>query len=206
MVALGIYKMNNQFYLLQEALLYESVRLPFIKNPSHLYKYLSTITYGYIDLNGNVITPSKTKDLWDDDNYFIKHYRSQSPEQTVKNKIGICVDKTELTRTILSENLKIDNNVYYLELNKFHDGHHFISYVLDDKHYWIESSWDDMHNGIHEFNSEEALIKHVSKEFKKQSYGKGSGFVNLISSPTPPGLNINQLIKLGRQGKRVMNI
>lgn len=172
-------------------------------NPSQLYKYLTTIAYGYIDLRGKKITPSDK--IWEDDDYFIKNYRSQSVQQTIKSKIGICGDKVEVSKYIL-EKIGLHNNVYYLELTKNHDGHSFISYVSNNKHYWIESSWKSPHNGLHKFNSEKDLLKHVAKEFVKESYGGGSGFINLITSPRPIGKNIYELMKRGQQGKKVFTI
>lgn len=56
---------------------------------------LEGISYGYIDQDGNKIINSM-------DN-INKAYRVSSPSEVLENKLGSCIDKVELERTIFSE-------------------------------------------------------------------------------------------------------
>ena len=57
---------------------------------NNIMKELNKIEYGWIDKNNN-----KYNEV---NNLFSENYVLQSPEQVIKNKIGICWDQVELKR------------------------------------------------------------------------------------------------------------
>ena len=57
---------------------------------NNIMNQMNDIEYGYLDING--IIHSNTDEL------FSKLYKLQSPQETLKNKTGVCWDQVELER------------------------------------------------------------------------------------------------------------
>ena len=66
---------------------------------------LSKIEYGWLDKNNNI-----QKEV---NNLFSDNYILQSPEQVIKNKVGVCWDQVELERKLF-EKKNIKFNTYFI--------------------------------------------------------------------------------------------
>lgn len=125
-------------------------------NENEIMKLLEPINYGWVDKNG--ITHIGDFETFSDD------YRLQSPEEVLKNKVGVCWDQVELERVYFSnfEEVKTYFIVHY-------DGgkcptHTFLTYKKNNKYYWFEHSWYK-YNGIHEYSTIDELLQDVRTKF-----------------------------------------
>ena len=125
----------------------------------NIMKQLEDIKYGWVDKSNNIYYGSN--DLFSD-NYIL-----QSPEEVLKNKVGVCWDQVELER-YLFEKENIEFNTYFITHydNDKCPSHTFLIYKKDNKYYWFEHSWE-IFKGIHEYNSEIDAIKDVKEKFIK---------------------------------------
>ena len=94
---------------------------------------MENIEYGWMDKQG-----SKHKIV--DENYS-DNYILQSPNEIIKNKVGVC-DKAKCPT------------------------HTFLTFEKDNKYYWFEHSWERF-KGIHEYNSLQDLLINVRDKFIK---------------------------------------
>lgn len=120
---------------------------------------LDDIQYGYKDKDNNV--------HYNVDNKFAQNYSLQSPEEVLKNKVGVCWDQVELERVLFLEK-KISVNTYFIV---HYDGdkcptHTFLIYKLGEYFYWFEHSWE-LFRGIHKYDSELEALKDIRDKFIK---------------------------------------
>ena len=122
---------------------------------------LDNINYGFVDSNNNIYQENDKK--WA--NNFDLVYRLQSPQALIKSKYGVCWDQVELERYYLNQD-KISHKSYFIIAHNkdFIKTHTFIV-VKDDKHYWLEHSWET-YKGIHEYETFEELILDIKNKFK----------------------------------------
>ena len=124
---------------------------------------METIEYGFKDLEGkNIINIDIEK--WD--NEFDKFYYLQNPEELLESRCGVCWDQVELERKLFIENnIKCKTYFIYFVDKDMLPSHTFLTFNENDKYYWFEHSWGK-YKGIHEYLSEENLLKDVIDKFK----------------------------------------
>lgn len=128
-------------------------------NDLEIMDLMSNIEYGWLDLNGN-----KNIDTY---NSFASKYILQSPQEVMKNKIGVCWDQVELERYYFKKNTWSIKTYFII----YYDGdkcptHTFLTYKKDNKYYWFEHSWEKF-KGIHEYNFQEELLQDVKNKYIK---------------------------------------
>ncbi len=133
---------------------------------------MKNIAYGWIDKE------NKRHTLVDEtysDNYIL-----QSPNEIIKNKIGVCWDQVELERYYFKGN---DWNIktYFLV---HYDGnkcptHTFLTFEKNNKYYWFEHSWEKF-KGIHEYNSIKELFIDIRDKFIKYELDNNYIAENLV--------------------------
>lgn len=143
-----------------------------------IMKLMDEIEYGWVDKDGKKHIKLEG---------FADNYRLQTPEELMKNKLGVCWDQVELERYYFKEK-GIDVKSYFIV---HYDGnkcpcHTFISYEKDNKFYWFEHAWEK-HRGIKEFNSEECLLREVKKCFIELELKNGynEDYLFIYNYPTP---------------------
>lgn len=166
---------------------------------NNIMNELNKIEYGWIDKNN-----TKYKEVND---LFSENYILQSPEQVIKNKIGICWDQTELERYLfVKEN--IDFNTYFIEYfnNQNNPTHTFLIYKENEKYYWFEHSWR-LFKGIHEFNTEQEALKNIKEKFIKIELNENYNPMNLcIYKYTKPkyGISCLEFYKHCEEGENII--
>ncbi len=141
-------------------------------NEFEIMDLMKEIEYGWIDKNNNkhsVVDESYS------DNYIL-----QSPNEVMKNKIGVCWDQVELERYYFKGN---DWNVktYFLV---HYDGnkcptHTFLTFEKNNKIYWFEHSWEKF-KGIHEYNSIKELLFDIRDKFIKYELNNNYNSSSLV--------------------------
>lgn len=128
-------------------------------NEFEIMDLMKDIEYGWVDKNNN---KHSIVDETYSDNYIL-----QSPNEVIKNKIGVCWDQVELERYYFKGN---DWNVktYFLV---HYDGdkcptHTFLTFEKNKKYYWFEHSWERF-RGIHEYQSLKELLFDIRDKFIK---------------------------------------
>ena len=120
---------------------------------------MEEISYGWLDIydNKHINTIDQLTKL----------YRVSSPEEVLKNKIGICFDQVELERKLFEES-NIKNETYFIYIDDKNNlpSHTFLVYYVNNKVYWFEHSWFD-EKGIHEYNNLNDLLNDVEIKFIK---------------------------------------
>ena len=128
-------------------------------NEVEVMDLMKNIEYGWLDKNNN---KNYKVDETYSDNYIL-----QSPNEVIKNKVGVCWDQVELERYYFKGNewnIKTYFIVHYD--NNRCPTHTFLTFVKDNKYYWFEHSWE-MFRGIHEYTSLKALLVDVRDKFIK---------------------------------------
>lgn len=128
-------------------------------NELEIMELMKDIEYGWIDKHNN------KHNIVNDE--YANNYILQSPNEVIKNKIGVCWDQVELERYYFKGN---DWNVktYFI----VHDDgnkcptHTFLTYEKNNKYYWFEHSWERF-RGIHEYNSLKELLNDIKDKFIK---------------------------------------
>ncbi|MCL1929681.1 GNAT family N-acetyltransferase [Candidatus Saccharibacteria bacterium] len=132
---------------------------------SKILKNMSNIKYGMKLKNGKLCEGNHSgKEWWN-------NYVLQSPSEVQKNKLGVCWDQVEFERKMFEDkniSVKTFAIVYYDHKNKSYPNHTFLIFRSNKKIYWLEHSWLPF-EGIHEYNSEEELLKDVKKKFIKNT-------------------------------------
>ena len=128
-------------------------------NEFEIMDLMKDIEYGWVDKNNN---KHSVVDETYSDNYIL-----QSPNEVIKNKIGVCWDQVELERYYFKGN---DWNIktYFLV---HYDGdkcptHTFLTFEKNNKYYWFEDSWERF-RGIHEYQSLKELLFDIRDKFIK---------------------------------------
>ena len=98
---------------------------------------MKEIKYGWVDQYG-VVHKNAGR------NFFIKNYRMQTIEETLKYKVGTCWEQVELIRYYLEkENIPVQTFIIiYNDESKI--ARHTIAIAnCNNKYYWMESSWNN---------------------------------------------------------------
>lgn len=141
-------------------------------NEFEIMDLMKNIEYGWIDKNNN---KHSIVDETYSDNYIL-----QSPNEVIKNKIGVCWDQVELERYYFKGN---DWNIktYFLV---HYDGdkcptHTFLTFEKNNKYYWFEHSWERF-RGIHEYQSLKELLFDIRDKFIKYELDNDFVSENLV--------------------------
>lgn len=131
--------------------------LSYLSAITKLISMLNDIEYGWLSKNG--------AKYFEVNDFFIKDYVLQSPEEIILNKIGICWDQVELERYYFQLK-KLKFNTYFLVYygNDKCPSHTFLVYKKSNKFYWFEHSWNK-YKGIYEYNSLKELLTDVRNKF-----------------------------------------
>lgn len=143
-----------------------------INNEYEIMDLMKTIEYGWIDKNNN-----KHNII---DETFSDNYILQSPNEIIKNKIGVCWDQVELERFYFNEK-NWDVKTYFLvhyNGNKC-PTHTFLTFEKNNRYYWFEHSWERF-RGIHEYKSLKELLFDVRDKFIKYELNNQYNLNNLV--------------------------
>lgn len=143
-----------------------------IKTPQDILTFMTeNIEYGWLDYK-------KEKHIKTMKN-FRKEYRTQSIEETLKYKIGCCIDQVYLMHFLLNK-LNIKNKMFccriyepddYNNLEEEEHMHCFILYYKNNKVYQIEHpNFEKI--GIYEFTSQKEAIDTIVTYYISLSGGK----------------------------------
>lgn len=117
---------------------------------------MKNIEYGFVDKERN-----KYKVV---DDKYQNNYILQSPNEVIKNKIGLCLDQVELERYYFkSSDLNIKTYFIVYDDNMY-KAHTFLTFEKNNKYYWFEHSWEKF-MGIHEYISLKELLLDVKLKF-----------------------------------------
>ena len=125
-------------------------------NPQELMTWMkANIRYGWRSSEDDRVHGT---DEEDDENYFYKYYRLQSPVKLAENKVGVCWDQCELERQWFSKN-GIEHGIFYIELQDEQclPTHTFLVYHMHDGYWWFEHSWGNQ-MGIRKYDDLKSLI------------------------------------------------
>lgn len=132
-------------------------------NELEIMELMRNIEYGWVDKNKkrhNVV-----------DNEYSDSYRLQSPDEVIKNKVGVCWDQTELERYYF-EKSDLEIKTYFLvhyDNNKC-PTHTFLVFKKatqsSNQYCWFEHAWEKF-RGIHDYDSLKALLRDVKDKFIK---------------------------------------
>lgn len=139
--------------------------IPVFKTPNELNKYLNSFSYGIL-YNNKVITDLDNTN----DNDFFKMYRTISPLDFFKYKVGVCWDYTAAERYYFSKYFKYDFDTYYIEVeDDTWSTHTFLVYKEEGKFYYFESSFQK-YQGVHQFDDLISIFKYVIKNMERNKY------------------------------------
>lgn len=168
-------------------------------NEFEIMDLMKDIEYGWVDKNNN---KHSVVDETYSDNYIL-----QSPNEVIKNKIGVCWDQVELERYYFKGN---DWNIktYFLV---HYDGdkcptHTFLTFEKNNKYYWFEHSWKK-HRGITVYDSELEALKDIKDKFVKDELNNEYNYMNLcIYEYSKPdyGINVLEFYKHCENGNNII--
>ena len=154
-----------------------------IQTPEELLEYMNeNIRYGWLDDDNNEHIDTMKQ--------FRKLYRTLSIGEMLVNKLGTCIEQTNLEMMVM-DNLNIPYKAYCLR--SYEDDprivepkmHCFLIYFQNGKCYHFEHS-NPEERGIHEYNSEEEAMNAILSYYQKRDKGKTR---ELIEMPqVEPGL------------------
>ena len=161
-----------------------------IKTPEELYDFMcKNIKYGWLDIN-NEVHINNMKD-------FRRLYRTSSLEETLKYKVGTCIEQVYLMSLVLT-NLGIPNKMFctrvyegkdFDKLDEEEHMHCFVLYSKDDKVYHIEHP-NHERKGIYEYNSYEEAINKINDYYVKLAGGKSRPVTQYFE--VKPGLSFKE--------------
>lgn len=141
-------------------------------NELEIMDFMKNIEYGWMDKNHN-----KHNNV---DETYADHYILQSPDEIMKNKIGVCWDQVELERYYFKGN---DWNVKTYFLVHYDDDkcptHTFLTFEKNNTYYWFEHSWERF-RGIHTYQSLKELLFDIRDKFIKYELNNDYVLENLI--------------------------
>ena len=155
-------------------------------NEFEIMNLMENIEYGWMDKQG-----SKHKIV--DENYS-DNYILQSPNEIIKNKVGVCWDQVELERHYFKGNDWNIKTYFIVHYDKAKcPTHTFLTFEKDNKYYWFEHSWERF-KGIHEYNSLKDLLINVRDKFIKYELNNNYNKNNLcIYNYKKPKFRLNVL-------------
>lgn len=135
-------------------------------NENEILNLMDNIKYGWIDKNN--ISHSKINEL------FKENYKLQSSTEILKSKVGVCWDQVELERYYFKPNQNNIKTYFIIYINdKDNPTHTFLTYEKDNKYYWFEHAWEQ-YKGIHEYISQEEMLKDIKIKFRNKYLEKNT--------------------------------
>lgn len=167
-------------------------------NEQEIMDIMNSISYGWID-------NQETQHNEVDNSFSIK-YILQSPEQTLKNKIGVCWDQVELERYYFNNTNLVFKTYFIVHYdNDKCPTHTFLIYNKNNKVYWFEHSWNK-YKGIHEYNSVNELLKDIKQKFitteLNNTYNSNNLVIYEYTKPTY-GIGVLDFYKHCEKGKQI---
>ena len=148
-----------------------SIEITNIKTKEDVLEYMKrNIKYGWIDINGDKHI-NTMKD-------FRRLYKTSSVEDTIKNKLGTCIEQVSLMK-YLCDIANIKSKMYstriyerddYDNLEEEEHMHCFLLVFEDNKVYHLEHP-NFNRIGIYEYSNEEEAIKTINDYYEKLSNG-----------------------------------
>lgn len=141
-------------------------------NEFEIMDLMKEIEYGWMDKDNK-------KHILVDETYS-DNYILQTPNEIIKNKIGVCWDQVELERYYFKGNAW-NIKTYFLV---HYDGdkcptHTFLTFEKNNKYYWFEHSWERF-RGIHEYKSLKELLFDIRNKFIKYELDNDYVVENLV--------------------------
>ncbi len=164
---------------------------------SEIMKFMENIQYGWVDKNNH-------KHDNEDENY-ADDYQLQSPQEILKNQIGVCWDQVELERYYFKSYDPIHTYFIVYYDNQTCPTHTFLTYQKKNKYYWFEHAWE-IFRGIHEYSSQEELLLDVKKKFIEKELKNHYQSTNLILyeyKKPKPHLSTEEFFKHCEQQKQI---
>lgn len=136
-----------------------------IKTPEDILNYMDEIKYGWIGIDNK----KRTKTMKN----FRKYYRTLSVEDTIKNKIGTCIEQVYLMKHLFDK-IGIKSKMYCARMYEGKDFdnleadermHCFILFFDNNKVYQMEHPHIER-KGIYEYKTEEDAIKYIVKIYE----------------------------------------
>lgn len=123
---------------------------------------MKDISYGYFYEGKDI---SESEDL-------PKYYTLNTPEKTIKDKMGVCWDQVELERKYF-DSINVKTKSYFIcnYDGSFFPTHTFLVVFQNNKYYYFENSWLP-YKGVEEFNSLSDLLKEIVLRFNKMCIEK----------------------------------
>lgn len=160
---------------------------------------MNDINYGYFD--------SKNRIHQEVDEEFLSLYKLQSPQETLKHKVGVCWDQVELERYLFEkENIKFKTYFMVHYDNDKCPTHTFLIYEKNNKYYWFEHSWEK-YRGIREYNTEIDALKDIKEKFINSELNNNYNLENMcIYEYSKPeyGINVSEFYKQCEKGRKVV--
>ncbi|MDR1628443.1 MAG: hypothetical protein LBR79_06710 [Oscillospiraceae bacterium] len=128
--------------------------------------FQKNIEYGILDVNGKVHRITD-ENFWTD---FSKYFILKSPEELLKSKIGVCFDQVELSRNLFAEKGILTKSYFICYYENLYS-HSILVFEYDSKFYWLETSHRAF-IGIHEYDSEEQLLRDFKHKFVHNEISK----------------------------------
>ena len=138
---------------------------------------LKDIQYGFISKKdgSRIVDREWIHTCPDLDDYYTV---ATDPEETLKNKLGICIDQC-LAQKYLFSKMHPDMETELYALTKGPFGHCIFTFKDCDKYYYLENAWDK-EKGMHgPFNSKEDLENHLCMLYHKHHDKDNSWPVNI---------------------------
>ncbi len=152
-----------------------------LNTPEKVMEFMGNIDYGWIGTD-NKIRTNTIKGIQ-------KFYRTQSPNELLTTRYGICIDDVELERLLLSP-------YYHTKSFAIISSIIFHSFLLLEKNgvytYFEYSSYKN--RGINHFLTEEEALEHALKSFMKSHNIKNRNKLFLVEYPTiPPNTTFEEM-------------
>ena len=127
---------------------------------SNLLSLINRIQYGYLDKD-NIIHKGN------DDEWFSK-YKLQSKEEILTNMIGNCYDVTELLRSYLENNYKVETFFMMITLpyKNNYPTHSYLVYIDNNTYNLVENKFG-LNEGIHTFKTRKEVIEYQASSYLK---------------------------------------
>ena len=158
---------------------------------------MDDIAYGWVAQNN--------KKYGDTDDNFFEEYQLETPQEVIKNKMGVCWDQVELERFYFHN---YDVQSYFIAYygNDECPTHTFLVVKKDNIYYWFEHSWFK-YRGIHPYFKEEELLKDVKNKFIESSlpkeYDPDKLYLYAYEKP-PKHLGAQEFYNHCEQGKKII--
>ena len=169
-----------------------------IQSEFDILKMMNDIEYGWVDINSKV-----HKEINEE---FANNYVLQSPEEVLKNKVGVCWDQVELEREYF-KNIAYDTKTFFIV--HYDDEkcptHTFLTFKKENSHFWFEHSWEKF-RGIHEYKSLDELLKDVQNKFITNELNNNYQIENLIIREYQKpqyGISVQEFYRHCENGERV---